>query len=73
MQTESERKAIVNEINVQATQDRRCYLAMRDMLSDQARRAIAAAYSDKCPYGFWGSLATWVFVRRKKSSKSPTQ
>lgn len=25
------------------------------------------------PYGFWGSLAMWVSVRRKKSSKSPTQ
>ena len=43
IQTGSERKVIVNEINVQAMQDRRCYQAMREMFSDQAHRVIAAA------------------------------
>ena len=47
MQTESERKAIVNEFNARAMQDRRRYQARRDMLSDQAHRTIAAAYSDR--------------------------
>ena len=42
VQTESGRKAIVNENNVQAMQDRRCYQAMREMFSDQAHRVIAA-------------------------------
>ena len=43
MQTESERKAIVNEFNARAMQDRRRYQARSDMLSDQAHRTIAAA------------------------------
>ncbi len=73
IQTGSERKAIVNENNVQAMQDRRCYQPCATCSTTQAHRAITAAYSDKCPYGFWGSLATWVSVRRKKSSRSPTQ
>ena len=46
MQTENERKAIVAEVHAQVQLDRRRYQAMRDTLSDQARRAIAAAYSD---------------------------
>ena len=46
MQTESQRKAIVAEVYGQPVQDRRRFQAMRDTLSDQARRATSAAYSD---------------------------
>ena len=50
MQTEAEAekdgRAAVAEIHAQAQLDRRRYQAMRDTLSDQARRAIGAAYSE---------------------------
>jgi len=46
MQTDTERRTAVAEIHAQFQLDRRGCQAVRDTLSDRARRAIGAAYSD---------------------------
>ena len=46
MQTDTDRRTAVAEIHAQVQLDRRGNQAVRDTLSDQARRAISAAYSD---------------------------
>ena len=46
MQTDTERRTAVAEIHAQVQLDRRGCQAVRDTLSDRARRAIGAAYSD---------------------------
>lgn len=56
MQTDTERRTAVAEIHAQAQLDRRRYQAMRDTLSGQARRAIAAAYSENTRRAY---VAAW--------------
>lgn len=46
MQTDTDRRTAVAEIHAQVQLDRRGNQAVRDTLSDRARRAIGAAYSD---------------------------
>ena len=54
MQTDTERRTAVAEIHAQL--DRRRYQAMRDTLSDQACRAIGAAYADNTRRAY---VAAW--------------
>ena len=48
MQTDTERRTAVTEIHAQAQIDHLCYQAMRDTLSDQARRAYVQAWDKFC-------------------------
>ncbi|MXX24187.1 MAG: tyrosine-type recombinase/integrase [Caldilineaceae bacterium SB0668_bin_21] len=56
MQTDQKRMVVIAEVHEQAPLDRRRYQAMSDTLSEQARRAIAVAYSDNTRRAY---VAAW--------------